>query len=101
MEYSEFYINASQVETETLIEEKIEEETVISHSLTIFNDDYNTFDDVINALVAVCGHNHTQAEQCAYITHFKGKCAVKGGDFDALAPMRNAICLRGISAEIL
>jgi len=101
MKYSNTYLSATLADTDTLIEEKIEEETVVSHSLTIFNDDYNTFDDVINALVTVCGHNHIQAEQCAYITHFKGKCAVKGGDFDTLAPMRNAICLRGISAEIL
>ena len=101
MEYSNLYLKASLAETDTLVEEKVEEETTVSHSLTIFNDDYNTFDDVISALVTVCGHNHIQAEQCAYITHFKGKCAVKGGNFDILTPMRDAICLRGISAEIL
>jgi ATP-dependent Clp protease adaptor protein ClpS len=46
-------------------------------------------------------HSQEQAEQCTLIIHFKGKCSVKNGDFDELAPIRNAICQRGISAEIL
>ncbi|MBC7923647.1 MAG: ATP-dependent Clp protease adaptor ClpS, partial [Ferruginibacter sp.] len=32
---------------------------------------------------------------------YKGKCAVKQGTFEELVPMRNAICQRGISAEVI
>lgn len=69
--------------------------------LVVFNDDYNTFEHVIETLVDVCGHSLHQADQCTHIIHYKGKCSVKKGDFDTLAPMRNDICRRGISAEVL
>ena len=67
----------------------------------MFNDDVNTFDHVIETLIEVCEHEPEQAEQCTWIIHFKGKCAVKTGTFDKMAAMRNAICNRGISAEVL
>lgn len=70
-------------------------------SLVVFNDDVNTFDHVINTLIEVCEHSPQQAEQCALIVHFKGKCSVKSGDFEDLAPIRTAITDRGISAEIM
>jgi len=52
-------------------------------------------------LIEVCGHSFEQAEQCTLIIHYKGKCSVKNGDFEELKPVRDAICERGISAEIL
>lgn len=72
-----------------------------SHDLMVYNDEVNTFDHVIETLIDVCDHTPEQAEQCTLIIHFKGKCVVKMGDFDELVPMRNAICDRGISAEVL
>jgi ATP-dependent Clp protease adaptor protein ClpS len=91
----------------TIYEEKVlelVEEEVIStdlYNLVIFNDEVNTFEHVIRALIDVCRHEPEQAEQCTLIIHYKGKCTVKMGSFDELAPMRNAICKRGISAEVL
>lgn len=70
-------------------------------SLVVFNDDVNTFDHVIETLIQICEHNPQQAEQCALIIHFKGKCCVKSGDQEELIAMRNAICDRGISAEVM
>jgi ATP-dependent Clp protease adaptor protein ClpS len=70
-------------------------------SLVIFNDDINSFEHVIETLIDVVGHEPDQAEQCTMIIHYKGKCSVKNGSFDDLAPLRNAVCNRGISAEIL
>ncbi|OJJ22291.1 Clp protease ClpS [marine bacterium AO1-C] len=89
--------------TQTKELELLEEEvvTVEEHQLTVFNDDINTFDHVINTLIEVCSHTPEQAEQCTWIIHYKGKCSVKEGAFDKLRPMRDAICDRGISAEIL
>lgn len=88
-------------EIEVLELEDTETEETGLHDLVVFNDDVNTFDHVINTLIEVCKHTHEQAEQCTIIIHYKGKCAVKHGSFDELAPMRNAICNRGISAEVL
>lgn len=70
-------------------------------SLVVFNDEVNTFDHVIDTLIEVCEHSPEQAEQCTLIIHFKGKCAVKSGDFDELATLRTAITDRGISAEVM
>lgn len=68
--------------------------------LVIWNDDINTFDWVIQALVEICGHSHEQAEQCAIIIDSKGKYAVKEGDYESLKPMCDAITDRGIGATI-
>jgi ATP-dependent Clp protease adaptor protein ClpS len=82
--------------------EDIEKEVVQTdlYKLIVFNDDVNTFEHVIDTLIEVCQHSPNQAEQCTLIIHFKGKCSVKEGGFDELLPLRNAICERGISAEI-
>lgn len=69
--------------------------------LIIYNDDYNTFDHVINTLIKVCKHSLQQAEQCTYIIHYKGKCAVKKGLLKELKPMKEAICEEGISAKVV
>ncbi|MCF8324764.1 MAG: ATP-dependent Clp protease adaptor ClpS [Leadbetterella sp.] len=92
---------APQTDVEVLVEEEIVVDEVKLYSVVVFNDEINTFDHVIDTLIEVCEHSQEQAEQCTLIIHFKGKCSVKNGDFDELAPIRNAICQRGISAEIL
>lgn len=76
-------------------------ETVDLKSLTVFNDDYNTFDHVIETLIKVCKHSPEQAEQCTWIIHYKGKCSVKKGSVEELRPMKDAICDAGIDARIL
>ena len=76
-------------------------ETTDVYDLVVFNDDVNTFDHVIKTLIRVCRHTPEQAEQCTYIIHYKGKCAVKNGAFDELKPLREAICEVGIDAKIL
>ena len=86
--------------TETEVLEEVETKTEEGHRLIVFNDEVNTFDYVIDTLIEVCQHSEPQAEQCTWIIHFKGKCAVKEGSWNDLVPMRNAICERGISAEV-
>ncbi|BDD07978.1 ATP-dependent Clp protease adaptor protein ClpS [Fulvitalea axinellae] len=86
----------------TELEELVLEELIsdITRDLMIYNDDYNTFDHVINTLVKVCKHTAEQAEQCAWIIHTKGKYCVKKGAYETLKPMRDAICEAGIDAKI-
>lgn len=85
-----------QTDTKTLI---LEELTSIK-SIVLYNDDVNTFDWVIESLMEVCGHTAEQAEQCAWITHLKGKCEVKNGTYEELEPMCTELLNRGLSAEI-
>jgi ATP-dependent Clp protease adaptor protein ClpS len=70
------------------------------YQLIVWNDEVNTFEWVIETLEEVCGHSHEQAEQCAYIIHFKGKYGVKQGEYDELKPQCDAITERGIGATI-
>jgi len=68
--------------------------------LVLHNDDLNTFDWVIESLVEICNHSSVQAEQCAYIVHYKGKCAVRQGAEELVKPMRNALVDRGLNATL-
>ena len=79
-------------EKETVLMTEIGQE----HELILFNDDVNTFDHVIETLVSVCDHTYEQAEQCAYIVHFSGKCTVKKGKYNYL----EALCLKLLQADL-
>ena len=46
------------------------------YQVILHNDNHNTFDHVIDCLIDICGHNNLQAQQCALITHIRGKCSV-------------------------
>ena len=87
-------------ETEELVDISEITQIVDQKNLVVFNDDFNTFDHVIDSLIKVCSHNPIQAEQCTFIVHYKGKCDVKKGDYDTLEPMCTALLDRGITAEI-
>jgi ATP-dependent Clp protease adaptor protein ClpS len=80
--------------------EEVLDKTEDPFHLIVWNDNVNTFDWVIETLMEVCDHSYEQAEQCAYIIHFKGKYAVKHGTFEKLKPMCDAITDRGIGATI-
>lgn len=70
------------------------------HNLIVWNDDVNTFDWVISSLIDICEHSPEQAEQCALLVHYKGKCGVKKGSFDDLRPKAEALIDRGIQATV-
>lgn len=69
-------------------------------NLILYNDNINTFEHVIKSLIKICRHDSEQAEQCAFIVHFNGKCAVKKGSFKKLKPIAEALSLQGLTVEI-
>lgn len=79
----------------------VEEEIGINNEIVLYNDDVNTFDHVIDTLIRVCQHTSEQAEQCAILVHYKGKCTVKTGFFEELKPQCNQLLNAGLSAEII
>ena len=93
------------VDVDTLVEEEVDvlEETIIEDSkeIILYDDDFNTFDFVIDSLIKVCKHSAIQAEQCTYIVHYNGKCGVKKGEYAKLKPMCSALLERGLTAEII
>ncbi|WP_408025386.1 ATP-dependent Clp protease adaptor ClpS [Tenacibaculum sediminilitoris] len=87
--------------------EKIQEELDVllnetrKHEIVLHNDEVNTFDFVIDSLVTVCDHTLEQAEQCTILVHYKGKCAVKTGEYKDLEPRCSKLLELGLSAEIV
>jgi ATP-dependent Clp protease adaptor protein ClpS len=88
--------------TETLSQEEtvLKEERVQEHNLILFNDNVNTFDHVIDLLIKVCEHDAIQAEQCATLVHFAGKCAVKKGEMAELVIISDILADNGLTVEI-
>ena len=88
------------VETETDILIQGQEKVKKSKSIILYNDHVNTFDFVIDTLIEICKHDALQAEQCAHIVHYVGKCSVKTDSFEKLKPLCSELLRRGLTAEI-
>ncbi len=71
----------------------------IAH-IIVYNDDFNTFDWVIQCFIEILEHTEQQSEQLSLIIHFKGKASVKTGSLKELRPLKNALVDRGLSAII-
>ena len=89
--------------TKEKIQEEVDvlEQEVFQHEIVLHNDDVNTFDHVIESLIRVCDHTLEQAEQCAMLVHYKGKCTVKSGEFKDLEPRCSKLLQLGLSAELV
>jgi ATP-dependent Clp protease adaptor protein ClpS len=98
------FLTLSHMKRQTDIQESeyadVLEEVLEPFHLIVWNDEVNTFEWVIETLMEICNHSYEQAEQCAYIIHYKGKYAVKQGDYEELKPMCDAITDRGIGATL-
>ncbi len=79
----------------------LEEDVQNQNEIVLFNDEVNTFDHVIETLIYACDHVPEQAEQCALLVHYKGKCTVKTGPYDELEPRCSKLLQAGLSAEIV
>ena len=88
------------MDTEILEKPIAKKKTEQIRDLILHNDDVNSFDFVIETLVDVCNHNPLQAEQCAFIVHYNGKCGVKKGTYADLKPMHETLLSKGLSATI-
>ncbi len=86
-----------EISEELLVKDK----TVKQREIVLFNDEVNTFDHVIDTLIAVCEHSPEQAEQCSLIVHYNGKCTVKTGEYNDLKPRCSRLLQAGLSAEIV
>ena len=86
-----------EIQEEVLVQEAVG----VSYEILLHNDDVNTFDHVIDTLIRVCQHSSEQAEQCAILVHYKGKCTVKTGSLNKLKPQYSSLLDAGLSAEII
>ena len=95
---SDILVHHPETESDVLLAP--EEVVITGKQIILYNDDFNTFDHVIDSLVKICKHDPIQAEQCAYIVHYQGKCSVKNGSYDDLEPICTVLLERGLNAEI-
>lgn len=77
-----------------------ENDSDFNKELVLYNDEFNTFDFVIETLMDVCGFDPLQAEQITLIVHYKGKGGVKSGSLTELKPPYNAMTDRGLTVSI-
>ena len=94
------YNNGFDEQTEELVLE--EELTDIGNKaqIIVYNDDYNTFDWVIQCFKEILKHTAEQAEQLSLIVHFKGKACVKTDTMNVLKPLKDGLIDKGLSAVI-
>jgi len=79
---------------------KVQEILSKPYLLTLHNDDYNSFDHVINCLMNICEQELEQATQCAHIVHNNGKCDVKYGDLETISEMKDKLMSLGLSVTM-
>jgi len=84
---------------EVLLEEELTDIGNASQ-LIVYNDDFNTFEWVIQCFVDVLRHGAEQAEQLSLLIHFKGKATVKTATKKVLKPFKDALTERGLSVVI-
>jgi ATP-dependent Clp protease adaptor protein ClpS len=71
-----------------------------TYTLWLINDDFNTFEFVIDTLMELCRHAYEQAVQCAFITHNTGKCDVYRSNYDEVESIANTMLNRGLTVKI-
>ena len=86
--------------TKEQVESQVEEILSKPYVLILENDDYNSFEWVIECLIRICSHEPEQASQCAHIVHFTGKCDVKRGDLETIQKMYDKLKSAGLSVKM-
>ncbi len=88
--------------TEEVEDVLVEETTDVGNKsmLIVYNDDFNTFEWVIECFIDILKHSAAQAEQLSLIVHYKGKATVKTASKNILRPFKDALVDRGLSAVI-
>jgi ATP-dependent Clp protease adaptor protein ClpS len=87
--------------TETEVSEEVQINQDEESKIILYNDHVNSFEHVIMCLVAFCDHGMQQAEQCATIVHYKGKCAVKHGSKEDMIERAKKLSEEHLTVEVL
>jgi ATP-dependent Clp protease adaptor protein ClpS len=87
--------------TETEVSEEVQINQDEESKIILYNDHVNSFEHVIMCLIAFCDHGFQQAEQCATIVHYKGKCAVKHGSKEDMIERAKKLSEEHLTVEVL
>jgi len=86
----------------SLPEEKKEVDVLVEQpaKVILFNDDYHTFDEVIDQLIKAIGCDRAKAETLTWEVHTKGKAAVFEGPMDDCLKVSNVLEEIALSTQI-
>lgn len=91
-------MNKNVPENKNELEDKLK--NINKFQLIVYNDNVNSFQHVIQCFVLYCKHDPLQAEQCATIIHYNGKCSVKTGSYEELEGLEIALQRNKLNAKI-
>jgi ATP-dependent Clp protease adaptor protein ClpS len=86
--------------TEIEISDITDQDLFKSSILMLHNDDYNSFEFVIECLCKYLKKDAINAEQIAMIVHTKGKCDIKHGSYLELKPYHETLLENGLNSKI-
>ena len=91
-----------QVGNETVTEEDVVIDLSFMHDskLVLYNDDHNSFDKVIMALIIYCQMSSAKAMETATKIHLDGKAIVKYASRDKLEPIAKVFGELDLTCEI-
>ena len=89
-----------ETEVEALTLEEVLSALSPSHQLILWNDDYNTFEHVIDCLVKHLQYTPSQAEKIAWTVHNEGKCAILEGSINELEIYRKLLKSEGLTVSV-
>ncbi len=69
--------NQGQTETESVVLESVGSD--LRGKVILFNDDWHTFDEVIEQIIKATGYSYARAEAITWEVHTKGKAKVYEG----------------------
>ncbi|MCT4638369.1 MAG: ATP-dependent Clp protease adaptor ClpS [Bacteroidales bacterium] len=72
----------------------------VLYTLFLHNDDVNSFEDVISHLTSVCEIDAIQAEQIAYLVHYKGSCDVCSGSKEEMLKREYLLQEKGLTLSV-
>ena len=81
-------------------DELIETTTDEPALLIVFNDDFNTFDHVINCFVKICKLTTDEAISKTFFIHYNGQDVVQKGYFETMKSMKDALTIEGLTAVV-
>jgi ATP-dependent Clp protease adaptor protein ClpS len=89
-----------ETEVEALTLDEVLSALSPSHQLILWNDDYNTFEHVIDCLVKHLQYTPSQAEKIAWTVHNEGKCAILEGSINELEIYRKLLKSEGLTVSV-
>lgn len=70
------------------------------YQLLLLDDNVNSFDDVIDILIDMCGYTLYQAEQCALIVNNNGEVVIRTGTKSAITKLHKTLTTEGLTVKI-